>query len=429
MWTRLKNKALADKALPDKAATDRALTDKVLAALPRCELGLPRRTRRVAVAMSGGVDSAMAAALVKAAGYEVIGLTMQLYDAGQRSAGSKTCCAGQDIRDARLIAARLGIAHYVLDYEARFRAEVMQPFADSYVAGQTPVPCALCNERVKFLDLLALARQLGAGALVTGHYIRSVRKRGEWVLCRPQDGARDQSYFLFAVTRAQLQFLRFPLGAFTKAEIRALAAALGLTVADKPDSQDICFVPQGHYAQAVAQLRPDAKQPGDIVDEQGRVLGRHQGIIHYTIGQRRGLGVAGPEPLYVLALDVRRRRVVVGPRARLGVRRIQLRAVNWLGAHRAPPRLRLGFRVRSSGPMLLGELRRAEDGTAEVMLDVAEMGVAPGQACVFYGAETGDNRLYGGGWIARAEPVAADAPAAAGRAAETVAFGRSSSAG
>ena len=406
------------------------LTHKSLAALPRCALNLPRRVRRVAVAMSGGVDSAMAAALVKAAGYEAVGLTMQLYDANEPSAASKTCCAGQDIRDARLIAARLGIPHYVLDYESRFRREVMQPFADSYVAGETPLPCVLCNQRVKFLDLLALARELGAGALVTGHYIRSALWRGERILCRAVDAARDQSYFLFATTREQLQFLRFPLGDFTKPQIRALAAQLGLAVADKPDSQDICFVPHGHYADMVARLRPDAKLPGDIVDEQGRVLGQHQGIMHYTIGQRRGLGVAGPEPLYVLALDVRRRRVVVGERKRLGVRRIHLRNLNWLGDVEAPSRMRLGFRVRSSGPVFLGELQRAQDGTAQVLLDVAEMGVAPGQACVFYGAEADDSRLYGGGWIARAEPVASAAAAAeAAEAAVAEAPGRSSSAG
>ncbi|MCY4504888.1 MAG: tRNA 2-thiouridine(34) synthase MnmA [Hyphomicrobiales bacterium] len=398
------------------------LTTKALSALPRCDLGLPRGVRRVAVAMSGGVDSAMAAALVKAAGYEAVGLTMQLYDAGARSAGSKTCCAGQDIRDARALAARLNMPHYVLDYEARFRTEVMQPFADSYVAGQTPVPCALCNERVKFLDLLALARELEAGALVTGHYIRSFSHRGERILCRPQDSARDQSYFLFATTRAQLQHLRFPLGEFAKPQIRALAARLGLGVADKPDSQDICFVPHGRYADMVAALRPDAKEPGEIVDEAGRVLGQHQGIMHYTIGQRRGLGVSDSEPLYVLALDVRRRRVVVGPRTRLGVRRIILRDVNWLGDGDAE-RVRLGFRVRSSGPIFLGELLRRADGSGEVLLDVAEMGVAPGQACVFYGAETADSRLYGGGWIVRAEAVAAEA------AAHDMAVRRSSSAG
>ena len=291
---------------------------------------------RVVVAMSGGVDSSVTAALVKEAGYEAVGITLQLYDHGAAVGRKGACCAGQDIHDARRVADRLGIPHYVLDYESRFRAAVMDDFADSYLKGETPIPCVRCNQRVKFRDLLETARELGAAALATGHYVRRVDGAGGPELHRAADPARDQSYFLFATTRAQLDFLRFPLGGLPKAETRALAQRLDLPVAAKPDSQDICFVPNGSYARVVERLRPGALEPGEIVHVDGRVLGRHEGIIHFTVGQRRGIGIAdaqgGGEPLYVVRLDAARKRVVVGPKPALAIAGMSLREVNWLGA-------------------------------------------------------------------------------------------------
>ncbi|MGE4218520.1 MAG: tRNA 2-thiouridine(34) synthase MnmA, partial [Alphaproteobacteria bacterium] len=289
--------------------------------LPPLDLGLgkPPAETRVVVAMSGGVDSAVTAALVRAAGYDTVGITLQLYDHGAAIGRSKSCCAGQDIQDARNAAARIGIPHYVLDYESRFREAVMQDFADAYARGETPIPCVRCNQTVKFTDLLRTARDLGAEALATGHYVRRVEGAAGPELHRAADPARDQSYFLFATTAEQLSLLRFPLGGLPKAETRRIAAALDLGLAEKPDSQDICFVPTGNYAQVVQRLRPEAGEPGEIVDLAGQVLGRHQGIIHYTVGQRRGLGIGGrseeTEPLYVVRLDAAARRVVVGPRA------------------------------------------------------------------------------------------------------------------
>lgn len=364
----------------------------------------PAQTR-VVVAMSGGVDSSVAAALYAQAGYDVVGITLQLYDHGAAVQKKGACCAGQDIHDARRVAERLDIPHYVLDFESRFRDAVMEDFADAYARGETPIPCVRCNERVKFRDLLSTARELGGDALATGHYVRRVEGAAGPELHRAADAGRDQSYFMFTTTPEQLGYLRFPLGGLPKDATRALAHALGLQVADKPDSQDICFVPDGKYAGIVERLRPDAAEPGEIVHLDGRVLGRHRGIIRYTIGQRRGLGVSDPaagdgaEPLYVVRLDPDTRRVIVGPRAALGVTRIALSDVNWLGDAPLGARPVRGLaKVRSTGALLPACVARTGPGAAAVTLDAPEEGVSPGQACVVYDAETA-TRVLGGGWI------------------------------
>ncbi|TDL83562.1 tRNA 2-thiouridine(34) synthase MnmA [Palleronia sediminis] len=358
---------------------------------------------RVVVAMSGGVDSSVVAAELAAQGYDVIGMTLQLYDHGAALAKKGACCAGRDIHDARRVAETMGFPHYVLDYENAFREAVIDEFADSYLAGATPVPCIRCNERVKFRDLLETARDLDADCMATGHYIR--RETGAFgpELHRAADPARDQSYFLFSTTAEQLGFLRFPLGGLaTKAETRALAARHGLGVADKPDSQDICFVPNGDYAAVIEKLRPGAADPGEIVDTEGRVLGRHEGVIHYTVGQRRGLGIGGlADPLYVVKLDVERRRVVVGPKELLATRRIPVREINWLGDAPFTSRSEwpLAVKVRSTRPPREAIIRPLSDTTAEVELMTPEEGVSPGQACVFYDPDS--TRVHGGGWIHR----------------------------
>ena len=367
--------------------------------------GVPARTR-VVVAMSGGVDSSVVAGLLKGAGYDVVGVTLQLYDHGEATHRKGACCAGQDIQDARRVAETLGIPHYVLDYEERFRRSVIDPFAESYIAGETPVPCVSCNQTVKFADLLETARQLGAEALATGHYVRSDKIGNRRGLFRPVDLERDQSYFLFATTPAQLDFLRFPLGGMTKAETRAVARDLGLAIADKSDSQDICFVPSGRYADVIQKLKPEAGGAGDIVHIDGRVLGRHDGIIHYTVGQRRGIGVAFGEPLYVVKLDPAGRRVIVGPRAALTTRRLHLRGVNWLGDGTLDTiggaGLEIFARARSTRPPLPARLLAAGGGIV-VDLAAGEAGVAPGQACVFYDGDGAGTRVLGGGWIERTE--------------------------
>ncbi len=363
--------------------------------------GRPADTR-VVVAMSGGVDSSVVAAMLKAEGYDVVGITLQLYDHGEAVGRKGACCAGQDIQDARRVAEALNIPHYVLDYEARFAEAVMGEFADSYLHGETPVPCVACNQKIKFRDLLETAAGLGASALATGHYVKSRSGRNGWQLFRAEDKERDQSYFLFATTREQLEFLRFPLGDRPKEETRALARQFGLTVAEKHDSQDICFVPTGRYTQVIERLRPGAAEEGDIVHVDGRVLGRHAGIINYTIGQRKGIGVVAQEPLYVLKLDAIRREVVVGPREALRARLITLRDVNWLGdepfATVAASGKEILARIRSSGPLQPAMLS-VEDGSVTVELAHGEDGVSPGQACVFYTVEDGGERLLGGGWI------------------------------
>jgi len=359
---------------------------------------------RVVVAMSGGVDSSVVAALLAEQGYEVIGVTLQLYDQGEVAQRKGACCAGQDIYDARQVADRLGIAHYVLDYEERFRRDVIDRFAESYAIGETPVPCIECNARIKFRDLLDTAKDLGADVLATGHYVVTKEVAGTRGMFRPLDHDRDQSYFLFNTTPEQLSMLRFPLGTYTKPETRELARRYGLVVSEKPDSQDICFVASGHYSDVVAKLRPDALERGAIVHADGRVLGEHNGILHYTIGQRKGLGVATGEPLYVVGLDAENRKVIVGPREALGTKRIPLRDLNWIGAGSFEAFAQSGrevfARVRSARSPRPAVLHWGVDGPSVDLIE-GEEGVAPGQACVLYDSLAQDARVLGGGFIAR----------------------------
>ena len=362
------------------------------------QLGGLRARPRIIVAMSGGVDSSVVAALAAQSGAEVIGITLQLYDHGAAVGRAGSCCAGRDIRDARAVADRLGIAHYVVDRESSFRESVIDRFADEYVAGRTPIPCVRCNMGVKFTDLLGLARELGGDCLATGHYVRRVMGPEGAELHRAADPARDQSYFLFATTRAQLEYLRFPLGGMPKARVREIAAAIKLAVAGKPDSQDICFVPDGDYAGLVARMRPEADVPGDIVDLEGRLIGRHKGILRYTVGQRRGIDIGGsPEPLYVIRVEAEAHRLVVGPRAALAVASAALSDINWLGGS-IHPTTALTVKVRS----LAKPVPATFDGE-RVRFELPEYGVAPGQAAVLYDGD----RVLGGGWIESAEPALA----------------------
>lgn len=363
-------------------------------------LGIDKEPKdtRVVVAMSGGVDSSVTAALLHEEGYDVIGITLQLFDYGNAVARPGTCCAGQDIYDARRVADARGFPHYVLDYEDRFRQDVMEDFADSYLAGETPIPCVRCNQTVKFRDLIARAKELEADVLATGHYVQYVSGAKKAELHRGANDLKDQSYFLFATTQEQLDFLRFPLGGMTKDETRSEAERLGLGVADKPDSQDICFVPDGDYAQVVEKMRPGAVQPGDIVDLDGNVLGPHDGIINYTIGQRRGLNIGGGDPLYVLRLEPKTKRVVVGPKEALLQETVVIKELNWLGDEPLNDEaLEVTVKIRSMTPLLPASVRAMGEGSAEVTLHSPYGGVAPGQACVFY---EGD-RMLGGGWITR----------------------------
>lgn len=368
--------------------------------------GAPSDTR-VVVAMSGGVDSSVVAGLLKREGYDVVGVTLQLYDHGEATHRPGSCCAGQDIYDARRVAESLDIPHYVLDYEERFRSAVIEAFADSYIAGETPVPCVSCNQKIKFRDLLDTARDLGGDALATGHYIASRLVGGRRALYRALDPERDQSYFLFATTPEQVDFLRFPLGELDKTETRAIARDLGLRIADKSDSQDICFVPTGRYTHVIERLRPDAAEPGEIVHLDGRVLGQHGGIMHFTVGQRRGIGVAVGEPLYVVDLEPETRRVIVGPREALETHHLVLREVNWLGDDPLGPGCYdIHARVRSTRAPQPARLVVGQD-SIWVELEEGEQGVSPGQACVLYQSGAARSRLLGGGWIASAHAAPA----------------------
>jgi tRNA-specific 2-thiouridylase len=358
------------------------------------QLSRPASQARIVVAMSGGVDSSVVAALAARSGAEVIGVTLQLYDHGAAVERSRTCCAGQDIYDAKAVADRLGIAHYVFDYESAFRGSVIDRFADEYMKGRTPIPCISCNQGVKFTDLLGLARDLGADCLATGHYVRRVMGPGGAELHRAADPARDQSYFLFATTRDQLDYLRFPLGDLPKPAVREIARELALTVADKPDSQDICFVPGGDYASVVKKVRPEAAQPGEIVDLEGHVLGRHAGLIHFTIGQRRGLEIGGQrEPLYVVRIEPETRRVVAGPKSALAIRSVRLSGLNWLGeAQQAGLTAKIRSMARPAPVRFGGESLHFRE---------PEYGVAPGQAAAIYDGD----RILGGGWIEETVPA------------------------
>ena len=365
-------------------------------------LGKAPRDARVVVAMSGGVDSSVTAALLHELGYQVIGITLQLYDFGAAIQKKGACCAGQDIYDARHVSQTLGFPHYVLDYESRFKGEVMEDFADSYIRGETPIPCVTCNQTVKFRDLVKAAKDLGADCLATGHYIQRIAGDNGPELHRALDDTKDQSYFLFATTGEQLDFLRFPLGGLAKTDVRDLARRYQLKVADKPDSQDICFVPQGNYAAVIERLRPGASQPGDIVHIDGRVLGPHKGIIHYTIGQRRGLGVGGTdEPLYVVKLNPARNHVIVGPRDALLTASMDISNVNWLGGDVAAGGLAVSVKVRSTQAPVLARIFMKEAGRAEVIFNEPIAGVSPGQAAVCYAGTRTHARMLGGGWIRR----------------------------
>lgn len=361
------------------------------------QLAEPLSARRIVVAMSGGVDSSVVAALAARSGAEVIGVTLQLYDHGAKAKRVGACCAGQDIRDARAVADRLGFAHHVYDHESRFRDTVIDQFADEYLAGRTPIPCVRCNMGVKFTDLFQLARDLGADCLATGHYVRRAMGPDGAELHRAVDPARDQSYFLFATTQEQLNFLRFPLGGMEKTLVREIAHDLGLGVAGKPDSQDICFVPDGNYADLVRKLRPDADDKGEIVHVDGTVLGTHRGLIHYTVGQRRGIEIGGQEePLYVVRLDAEMKRVIVGPRRALAVGGATLGEANWLAPINGRPVL---AKVRSMAKPVPAHV----DGD-QLVFAAPEYGVAPGQAAVLYDAHH-PSRVLGGGWIEATSPA------------------------
>lgn len=366
-------------------------------------LAKPPSETRVVAAMSGGVDSSVVAAMLKREGYDVVGVTLQLYDHGAAVNKPGACCAGQDIHDARRVADACGFPHYVLDYESRFRSAVMEDFADTYLAGATPIPCVRCNQTVKFKDLKRVAQELGADCLVTGHYVQRIEGAQGPELHRAADAGKDQTYFLFATTREQLRYLRFPLGGLPKSETRALANELGLRVAEKPDSQDICFVPNGKYQAVVEKLRPGAIEPGEVVHIDGRVVGRHDGVINFTVGQRRGLGIATGEPLFVVKLDAANKRVIVGPREALGVSRIALKEVNWIGDPVASEDELDGrdilVRVRSTRPPVPAKLSIGAGWS--ILLDAPEEGVAPGQAAVFYDPHS--TRVLGGGWIMATE--------------------------
>ena len=383
------------------------------AAVNSLGIAKPPGETRVVVAMSGGVDSSVTAALLHEQGYEVVGITLQLYDHGVAIQAKGACCAGADIHDARSVAGRLGIPHYVLDYESRFADQVMQDFADSYLRGETPIPCVRCNQTVKFTDLLTTARELGADCLATGHYVRRTEGPGGAELHRGADPGKDQSYFLFATTPDQLDYLRFPLGGMSKDETRALAHRFGLTVADKPDSQDICFVPNGRYGDVVRRLRPGAVEAGEIVHLDGTVLGRHDGVIDYTIGQRRGLGIGGRKdaddsegPLYVVAIDSDEHRVIVGPQSALACHEVRLSEASWVSRDGAPAAgTAVLARLRNTAPALPATIGVVAEDRVSIHLDEPQFGISAGQAAVLYDPDHPD-RVFGGGWIAEAPSAA-----------------------
>ncbi len=361
--------------------------------------GKKRAETRIVVAMSGGVDSSTVAALMHEEGYDVVGITLQLYDHGEMLKKKGACCAGQDIYDAQMVAESLGIPHYVLDYESLFKESVMEDFADSYINGFTPIPCVRCNQTVKFRDLLKVAQDLGADGLVTGHYVQRIDGEQGPEMHRGIDPKKDQSYFLFATTAEQLAYTHFPLGSMTKEETRQHAERFGLIVADKPDSQDICFVPNGDYASIVERLRPGALEPGNIVHLDGRVLGQHEGVINYTVGQRRGLGIGGGEPLYVIKIDPEQNQVIVGPQSALGIESFFVEAINWLGKNTIPASgLDLSVKVRANSPAMSATLFAPDDhGKARIRFYDPQRAITPGQACVFYD----ESRVLGGGWITK----------------------------
>lgn len=367
--------------------------------MKRLAIDKPVAETRVVVAMSGGVDSSTVAAMLHADGYEVIGITLQLYDYSGSLKKKGACCAGQDIHDARTVAESLGIPHYVLNYESLFKESVMDEFAESYMRGETPVPCIRCNQSVKFRDLLRVAKDLGADALATGHYIQRHEGANGPELHRGADSGKDQSYFLFATTPEQLAFTHFPLGGYTKPETRKLAEQFGLIVADKPDSQDICFVPNGDYASVVRRLRPAAFDPGEIVHVDGRVMGQHEGVVNFTVGQRKGLGLSHHEPLYVIRIEPKTRKVIVGPVDALGQIEFFINDINWLDGEIGPNGVEAEVRVRSSQPLMPAIIHQPVNGVAKVVLRSPYQGVSPGQACVAYR----DSRVLGGGWIMRQE--------------------------
>ncbi len=354
----------------------------------------PRAQTRVVVAMSGGVDSSVTAAMLHEAGYDVIGITLQLYDHGAAIGKKGACCAGQDIHDARQVAEQLGIPHYVLNYESKFRESVMDDFVESYLAGETPIPCVRCNQSVKFRDLLQTARDLDADVMATGHYVQRIDAHGRAELHSGKDSGKDQSYFLFATTQEQLDFLRFPLGNLTKDETRALAARYGLAISDKPDSQDICFVPTGGYAKVIEKLRPEACDPGDIVHVDGTILGKHQGIVHYTVGQRRGLRIAHANPLYVIRLDAETKQVIVGPKEALAKQSFTIKDTNWLEEFNGEDEAVM-IKWRSMQDLKPATVTMLENGNARITPAEPEYAIAPGQACVLYDG----SRVLGGGWI------------------------------
>ncbi len=375
--------------------TDLDLIARMTAPVPAAE------RKRIVVAMSGGVDSSVVACLLHAQGHDVIGMTMQLYDHGAAVQKKGACCAGQDIHDARRVAERAGFPHYVLDYEDRFREAVIEDFAASYLRGETPIPCVACNQQVKFKDLLATSADLEADYLATGHYIVREETDGGPVLRCGRDVARDQSYFLFGTTREQLATLLFPIGHLTKPDVRALARHFGLAIADKPDSQDICFVPSGRYAETIERLKPGASEPGAIVHVDGQTLGQHNGIIHFTVGQRRGLGIATGEPLFVVAIEAEAKRVIVGPKSALSTAGLELRDVNWLGDGRLAENAdrEIWVKVRSTGQPEPARLTGTGEQTARVELIKSNLGIARGQACVFYERDSVGARILGGGFI------------------------------